>query len=111
MKHLGLSLALLLAGAIGAHARIYEGSEAAALRCADMLLIAVVELENRGELPEVQRDVMLLIAASILDRHVSGTRQQKEAALWALRERRTPEQTLLDFERLSVRCLEQFPIN
>ena len=59
----------------------------------------------------VDKDVIMAITVLILERHVSGTWQQKKAALRVMRDRRDLTETFEDFERYAAQCLVQFPIN
>ncbi|WP_300031605.1 hypothetical protein [uncultured Roseobacter sp.] len=102
---------LSTAGASGAGEKVYSGSEAAALRCANTLAFTAMALSDTGRMPEAEKQVMLGITVLILERHVSGTWAQKKSALAQVRDRRDVEQTLQDFERYAERCLLQFPIN
>ena len=72
--------------------KIYEGEEAVALRCANMIALTGV-------------------AILILERHLSGTPAQKLAALRKMQERRTPEATLDDYRNNVQECMRRFPIN
>jgi hypothetical protein len=60
---------------------------------------------------ETEKEVMLGITILILERHVSGTWAQKKAALAIMRDRRSVEETIEDYQRNAARCLQQFPIN
>lgn len=91
--------------------RVYEGREAAALRCSNLLSITAVVLSEAGEISTVERDIMLFATVAILERHVSGTRAEKQRALAVMRERRSVVETLEDYQRNAQRCLNQFPIN
>lgn len=91
--------------------KVYAGEEAAALRCANTVALTAVALSEEGKLPEAEKKVMLGITVLILDRHVSGTWQQKRAALEVVRDRRDAYETVQDFQRLAQQCLKQFPIN
>ncbi|MEM6887989.1 MAG: hypothetical protein AAF636_07590 [Pseudomonadota bacterium] len=101
----------LSAGSAAAGQKIYEGPEAAALRCANTLALTAVALADTGRLGEAEKEVMLEITVLILERHVSGTWAQKKAALRVVRDRRDVPQTLGDFERYAQTCFERFPIN
>jgi hypothetical protein len=110
----GIFLALwlcLAAVPLSAGQKVYEGDEAAALRCANTLAFTAVALAETGRLGEPEKSVMLQITVLILERHVSGTWAQKKAALRVVRDRRDMMETLEDFERNAQRCFEQFPIN
>ena len=114
MKSGVLAFALcLLAPVAGASAvpKVYEGTEAAALRCANTLALTAVALSDAGRLSDVEKEVMLGISFLILEGHVSGTWRQKKAALEVVRDRRGVEETLGDFEALAEKCLRDFPIN
>jgi hypothetical protein len=99
------------AGTAGAAQKVYQGSEAAALRCANIVALTAVALNDAGRLGDVEKEVMLGISFLMLEGHVSGTWPQKKAALAIVRDRRDVEETLQDFERLAEKCLRQFPIN
>ena len=98
-------------GTAGAAQKVYEGSEAAALRCANIVALTAVALNDAGGIGDLEKDVMLGISFMMLEEHVSGTWQQKRAALEEVRNRRGIEETLEDFTRLAERCLREFPIN
>jgi hypothetical protein len=91
--------------------RVYEGSEAAALRCSNTLALTAVALAGAGLISEGDKEVMLGVTILILERHVSGTWWQKKAALKVMRDRRSVPDTLEDYRSNAVRCLGQFPIN
>lgn len=101
-------------GPIAAHAqtkRVYEGSEAAALRCSNTLALTAVALARAGLISEQEKEIMLGVTVLILERHVSGTWSQKKRALAVMRDRRSVPDTLEDYRRNAPRCLRQFPIN
>jgi hypothetical protein len=108
-----LSLVALLAlpSAATAAPRIYEGREAAALRCANTLALTAVALSAAELIGEGEKNVMLGITVRILDRHVEGTWAQKRAAMEVMRDRRSVADTLEDYRQIAERCLVQFPIN
>jgi hypothetical protein len=109
---LGGVLSLCLPLSVAAQSkRIYEGEEAAALRCANTLALTAVELSRAELIDETEKEVMLGITVLILERHVSGTWGQKKKALAVMRDRRSVPDTLEDYRRNAVRCLRQFPIN
>ncbi|MEM6566306.1 MAG: hypothetical protein AAF665_17760 [Pseudomonadota bacterium] len=101
----------MLASPASAQSKVYEGSEAAALRCANTLALTAVALSDAGRMDEPEKEVIIGISFLMLERHVSGSWPEKRAALEVVRDRRTVEETLSDFERLAQRCLRQFPIN
>lgn len=90
---------------------IYEGREAAALRCANTLALTAVALSAAEMIGEGEKNVMLGITVRILDRHADGTWAQKRAAMEIMRDRRSVPDTLEDYRRIAERCLVQFPIN
>lgn len=106
-------LSLLLAGILAAplHARTYEGSEAAALRCSNTLAMTAVALNHAQLLGDQEKNIMLNITVLILERHVSGTWGQKKAAMAIMRDRRSVKATLDDYRVNAAKCLQQFPIN
>ncbi|MFK7745929.1 MAG: hypothetical protein AB8B47_12810 [Roseobacter sp.] len=92
-------------------AKTYEGEEAAALRCANTMALTAVALFETGKHSAAEKDVLLGITVLILEMHVSGTWNQKKAALEVVRDRRDVRQTLGDFQQFAAQCLRQFPIN
>ena len=92
-------------------ARTYDGKEAAALRCTNMLALTAVTLAKADLIGNQEKEVMLGVAVLILEHHVSGTWRQKKAALEIVRNRRSFPETLEDYRRNAARCLAQFPIN
>tara|TARA_R110002020_G_scaffold271945_3_gene487097 strand:- start:107 stop:454 length:348 start_codon:yes stop_codon:yes gene_type:complete len=101
----------LASQAVAKPERIYEGSEAAALRCANTLALTAVTLGRAELMGTAEKDVMLGITILILERHVGGTWRQKKAALEVMRDRRDLRTTLEDYRKNAARCLRQFPIN
>lgn len=110
-----LSCAVVLVAGIVSPAvaaqRTYEGQEAAALRCANTLALTAMALSRAELIDPSEKEVMLGISVIILDRHVGGTWAQKKAALEQVRDRRSVEETLEDYQRTAAQCLRQFPIN
>jgi hypothetical protein len=112
LRRLVLAVAVVLSGTgAGAAQKVYEGPEAAALRCANIVAMTAVALNSAGRLSDLEKEVMLGISFLMLEQHVSGTWPQKRAALGVMRDRRSVEETLEDFEKLAEKCLKQFPIN
>lgn len=91
--------------------KVYEGSEASALRCSNTLALTAVALSRAGLIKRDEKDVMLGITISILERHVSGTWRQKKAAMKVMRDRRSVPDTLTDYRKNALYCLRAFPIN
>ncbi|MGB3246520.1 MAG: hypothetical protein WBB25_18445 [Sulfitobacter sp.] len=106
-----LSAVVCLGMAAPVHARVYEGSEAAALRCSNTLALTAVALNSANMISTQEKEVMLQVTLLILERHVSGTWGQKKAALAVMRDRRSIPDTLTDYRKNAVKCLRQFPIN
>lgn len=96
---------------VGAAQTVYEGDEAAALRCANMIALTGIALGGAELISPQDREVMVGLAGLILDRHVGGTRAQKLRALEIMQSRRGPEATLLDYQDNVRHCLARFPIN
>lgn len=111
LRNVCLVLALVFCGPASAQFKVYEGEEAAALRCANTLALTAVALADAGRMGEPEKEVMIGISFLMLERHVSGTWSEKKAAMEAVRDRRSVQETLSDFERLAEKCLRQFPIN
>lgn len=107
-------IALLAAGVLATPAaaqRTFEGREAAALRCSNTLALTAIALNRADLIGTPEKDVILGITLRILELHVSGTWQEKKAALAVMRDRRSVPDTLEDYQRNAARCLRQFPIN
>jgi len=100
-----------VAGAADAAQRVYEGEEASALRCANMMALTGVTLNRAGLMGAQEKDVLIGISVLILERHVSGTWAEKKRAMETMRDRRDVETTLEDYQRNAPRCLRRFPIN
>jgi len=110
IARLALIAALLCAGA-AVSARTFTGEEAAALRCANMMAYTAVTMARADMIGEGEKNVMLGITVLILERHVSGTRSEKKAAMAVMRDRRDIDETLTDYRHNAAKCLTQFPIN
>ncbi|MBQ0803851.1 MAG: hypothetical protein KBT65_03090 [Sulfitobacter sp.] len=76
-----------------------------------MLAYTAVTLAREEMIGQEEKEVMLGITVLILERHVSGTRAQKKAAMAVMRDRRDIDATLRDYRRNAAKCLVQFPIN
>ncbi|KIN69134.1 hypothetical protein [Sulfitobacter donghicola] len=110
MRALALVLALVATEATAAQ-RVYEGDEAAAIRCANMMAMTGVTLNGAGLMGDAEKDVLIGISVLILENHVSGSWTAKKRAMEAMRDRRDVEETLADYQRNAPRCLKRFPIN
>lgn len=106
-----LAMLAVFAGPAMASQKVFEGEEAAALRCANTLALTAVALSRADMIPEGEKNVMLDITVRILERHVSGTWREKKSALAVMRDRRSVDATLADYRQNAARCLRQFPIN
>lgn len=104
-------LLLVLAGSVSAGQRIYEGDEAAAIRCANMMAMTGITLNAIGLMGDPEKDVLVGISVLILERHVSGSWTEKKRAMEAMRDRRDVDATLEDYQRNAPGCLKRFPIN
>ncbi len=110
MRALALAFVLVATNASAAQ-RVYEGDEAAAIRCANMMAMTGVTLNSAGLMSETEKDVLIGISVLILEHHVSGTWGAKKRAMEAMRDRRDLDETLADYQRNAPRCLNRFPIN
>ena len=107
-----LALVLLLAATnVSAAQRVYEGDEASAIRCANMMTMTGVTLNGAGLMGASEKDVLIGISVLILERHVSGNWTEKKRAMAAMRDRRDLDATLEDYQRHAPLCLARFPIN
>lgn len=114
MRGVGSALALMLALAATnttAGQKVYEGSEAAAIRCANMMAMTGITLNAAGLMGTQEKDVLIGISVLILERHVSGNWTEKKRAMEAMRDRRDVDETLRDYQRNAPLCLNRFPIN
>jgi len=102
---------MLVAGGASAATRVYEGDEAAALRCANMMALTGVTLNRAGLMPDSEKNVLIGISILILERYVSGNWTEKKRAMEAMRDRRDVDATLMDYQRNAPVCLRRFPIN
>ncbi len=91
--------------------RIYEGEEALAIRCANMLALTGITLYRAGLMSADEKDILLGISILILEGHVSGNWTEKKRAMEVMRDRRDLDETLEDYQRNAPLCLERFPIN
>ena len=103
--------ALLAGPSLAEGQRVYEGREAAALRCSNTVALTAMALSSANMIGQEEKDVMLGVTIRILERHVSGTWAQKKAAMAVMRDRRSVTDTLEDYRRNAARCLAMFPIN
>jgi len=87
----------------------YEGDEALALRCADMFAAAAIELED--EMTPEERAKTLTLSTYILRDHVSGTWQDKDAAMKEVAARQSTADTIADYRTNRDACLAKFSVN
>ena len=107
---LALCLTLALPHSARAERRVYQGSEAEALKCAYLFSHSAVVMEKGGYIPAKDRDVLIAVSGLILQRYVGGTEAQKLRALRAVGSRRNTVSTLLQFRDESRYCFKRFPI-
>ena len=111
MKHLLAAAAFsVLATAPVQAKQVYAGSEAAALRCAAILVVVPSALFNNGYISRRQVTVFQLASTAILTRYVSGNERQKLKALETMAKRRDAGAHIKDFQTNAKTCLSQFPI-
>jgi hypothetical protein len=108
LRRLALIAAVLTAQ--GASAKTYTGSEAAALRCAHTISATAVTMHRFGLIETRLKDALMFGSVSILTQYVSGTQQEKVAAMRIMSERRTLVESTEDFREIAARCARQFPI-
>jgi len=112
MKKLLLAAAFAVSFAPAAEARkVYSGSEAAALRCAAIMVVVPSALYNRGMISRNQVTVFQLASTAILTRYVGGNERQKLKALQTMAQRRDGRAHIKDFQENAKVCLRQFPLN
>lgn len=90
--------------------RVYAGAELQAISCARLFAITSLDLEAAGYLSRRDTEDMVTYAALILDYYVSGTNDQKMAAMRGLQDRHSMASTYSMFERNANWCLATFPI-
>ncbi|MCX7566368.1 hypothetical protein OS189_08435 [Sulfitobacter sp. F26169L] len=110
MRFLVLAL-MMFATTASAAKRVYEGEEAAAIRCANMMAMTGVTLNGAGLMSDAEKDVLIGISVLILEHHVSGNWSEKKRAMETMRDRRDVDSTLADYQRNAPACLKRFPIN
>jgi hypothetical protein len=110
MRAVAFALLLAATQASGAQ-RVYEGEEASAIRCANMLAMTGMALNGAGLMNDSEKDVLIGISVLILERHLSGNWTEKKRAMEAMRDRRNVDATLQYYQRHAPLCLARFPIN
>jgi hypothetical protein len=110
MRAFALVLLMVAADASAAQ-RVYEGDEASAIRCANMMAMTGITLNAAGLMSDPEKDVLVGISVLILEHHVSGNWNSKKRAMATMRDRRDVDETLADYQRNAPGCLERFPIN
>ncbi len=111
----GLVVLMHLGGSSAAQAaegqRTFDGEEASAIRCANMMALTGITLHRASLMSEDEKDVLLGISILILERHVSGNWTEKKRAMEVMRDRRDLDETLEDYQRNAPLCLDRFSIN
>lgn len=108
---LALGLAFMFAGAPAtAERRVYSGDETEALKCVWIISMTASALERAALVSTRTKESATLVSAAILNRYVSGTEQQKIAALKIVGERRTILKTFEEFRDQSDYCIRKFPL-
>lgn len=111
MKHLLAAAALCVMTSAPVQAKqVYAGSEAAALRCAAILVVVPSALYNNGYISRRQVTVFQLASTAILTRYVGGNERQKLKAFDTMTKRRDASAHIKDFQVNAKTCLRQFPI-
>jgi len=91
-------------------AKVYQGSEAAALRCAAILSVIPSAAARAGEISQKDVRIFHVASAVIITRYVSGDERQRQRAFTTVMQRYTAEEHLRDFHSKAGTCLRQFPI-
>ena len=99
--------ALIGVPTLGVAQIVYDGLELQAIRCADFYATAALELKE--EMTTEERTILFTKSAYILAEYVSGTWQDKDAALKQVVERRSVEEALDGFRNQGATCEETFP--
>lgn len=107
---LALSLVLSTTPVAQAKKRVYSGSEAEALKCAHLFSMTALLLWKSGRISTRDKDAGMAASVIILNRYVSGTWEQKKAALNAVAKRRTLLRTVEEFNQQNKYCLRRFPL-
>jgi len=115
MKATLTALALAMAGLTGTSAAAqdqitFSGQEAAALKCAHMFTFTSVTMYQAGYIARRHSDMMLTWSYVILNRYVSGTMDQRLAAMEIIGQRHGFQGTLEDFSTEAETCVRQFPV-
>ena len=99
-----------LTGPVHAELRVYEGTEAQALKCAAYFSYATYMLETRGLITPRNRQEGVLAATSIIGNHVGGSYEQKRKAFQAVLERLpdSDDTVISDSLRYLTWCSERF---
>ena len=95
---------------VSAAAKVYQGKEAAALRCAAILSVIPSAAARAGEISQKDVRIFHVASAVIITRYVSGDERQRQRAFTTVMQRYTPEEHLRDFHGKAGTCLRQFPI-
>ena len=110
VRALGIALLLAAPSAASANSRIYEGTEAQALKCAAYFSSTTYMLESRGLMTPRNREEGAVAATNIIGQHVGGTYQQKLKAFQAVLNRLPASETALVSDTLKHLnwCSENF---
>ncbi|MFK7877217.1 MAG: hypothetical protein AB8B71_15790 [Paracoccaceae bacterium] len=103
------ALGLCLAGPATAN-KVYQGREAAALRCAAILSVVPSAAARAGYLQQDQVRAFHIVSTMIMTRYVSGDPQQKGQAFNTVMQRYTFNEHIRDFRTKSSACMKQFPV-
>lgn len=112
LRALTFTIGFVLAGmsSAPAQARVYDGEQVEALRCAHLMTITSYVMWEEGYISEGQKRMMMSAALTMLDLYVSGTFEEKQQAMAVISDRRSLMGNFVEFEALGESCFQRFPI-
>jgi len=90
--------------------KVYSGSEAQAIRCAQLVFFVASEGDRQGFLSRNDQNGLRAYGLYLLDQYTTGSPRQKAKAIEKMSKATGYVESVQKFEKSHRRCTRQFPI-
>ena len=105
-----ISATLIIPTVATAAPKVYSGSEAQAIRCAQLVFFAANEGDRHGFLSRNDQNGLRAYGLYLLDQYTTGTPRQKAKAITKMTKSTGYVESIEKFNQSHRRCIRQFPI-
>lgn len=105
-----IAAALFVPSVTMAAPKVYSGSEAQAIRCAQLVFFAANEGDRHGFLSRNDQNGLKAYGLYLLDQYTTGTPRQKAKAITQMANATGYVESIEKFTKSHRRCVRQFPI-